>query len=108
MRRDAMGHQHIDFRSQPWESPAPGIRFKAFVAGGKKMRLLEFAAELFEKDWCLKGHLGYLLEGRMTIEYGGEVVEYRAGDGLFIPEGDKHKARIAPGERALLILFEKP
>ncbi len=103
-----MAHQRIDFTSMPWESPAPGIRFKAFIARGKKMRLLEFTPELFQKDWCLKRHLGYVLEGRMTIDYVGEVIEYRAGDGLFIPEGEKHKPRIAPGERALLILFEKP
>jgi glyoxylate utilization-related uncharacterized protein len=102
-----MSHQRIDFTSMPWESPAPGIRFKAFIAEGKKLRLLEFTSELFEKDWCLKGHLGYVLEGRMTIDYVGEVIEYRAGDGLFIPEGEKHKARIAPGERALLVMFEK-
>lgn len=103
-----MAHQRIDFKNLPWESPAPGIRFKAFVAEGKKLRLLEFTDELFEKDWCLKGHLGYVLEGRMTIDYGGAVIEYSAGDGLFIAEGEKHKARIAPGGRALLVLSEKP
>ncbi len=102
-----MNHQRFDFASVAWESPAPGLRFKAFVAEGKKLRLLEFSDELFEKDWCVKEHLGYVLEGRMTIEYDGEVIEYRAGDGLFILEGEKHKARIAPGERALLVMFEK-
>ena len=102
-----MAHQRIDFKNEPWESPAPGIRFKAFVAEGKKLRLLEFSDKLFEKNWCLKEHLGYVLEGRMTIDYCGEVIEFRAGEGLFIAEGEKHKARIAPGERALLVLFEK-
>jgi len=34
---------------------------------------------------------------------------FRAGDGLFIPEGEenKHKGKVAKGEKALIILFEK-
>jgi len=103
-----MAQQRIDFQSLPWESPAPGIRFKAHVAEGKKIRLLEFTDLLFEKDWCLKGHLGYVLEGRMKIEFQGVLLEYKAGDGIFISEGEAHKAQIAKGERALMIMFEKP
>jgi len=103
-----MAQQRIDFQSLPWESPAPGIRFKAHVAEGRKIRLLEFTDLLFEKDWCLKGHLGYVLEGRMKIEFQGVLLEYKAGDGIFISEGEGHKAQIAKGERALMIMFEKP
>jgi ethanolamine utilization protein EutQ (cupin superfamily) len=103
-----MAHQRIDFQSLPWESPAPGIRFKAHVVEGKKIRLLEFTDQLFERDWCLKEHFGYVLEGRLTIDFQGNIVEYEAGDGLVISEGEHHKAHVARGERALMIMFEKP
>jgi ethanolamine utilization protein EutQ (cupin superfamily) len=102
-----MSHQRFDFKSLPWESPAPGIRFKAFVTAGKKLRLAEFTEELCEKDWCLKEHLGYVIEGRMTIDFDGEAVEFETGDGFYISRGERHKARIAPGEKARLIMLEQ-
>ena len=62
----------IDFESLPWQEPAPGVRFKAFVKGGKRLRLVEFAGEFAEPDWCLKGHIGYVLEGEMEIVRRGQ------------------------------------
>ena len=103
-----MNIYRIDFEKLAWQNPLPGMRFKAFIAEGKKLRLVEFTEELVEKDWCLKMHVGYVLEGRLTIDFEGNVVEYRKGDGLFISENEKHKAQVAKGERALLIMFEKP
>jgi quercetin dioxygenase-like cupin family protein len=99
----------IDFENIPWESPEPGIRFKAFVRGDRKLRLVEFTEELYEEKWCRKGHAGYVLDGRMTIDFNGREVVFRKGDGLFIPEGEehRHKPHVAEGERVLIIMFEK-
>lgn len=99
----------VDFKGIEWESPMPGVRFKAFVNDGRKLRLVEFTEELYEKDWCRKEHIGYMLDGRMTIDFAGRILEYAAGDGIFIPEGEegRHKASIAKGERALIIFVEK-
>jgi ethanolamine utilization protein EutQ (cupin superfamily) len=64
---------------------------------------------LDEKDWCTKGHVGYVLEGRFAIDFSANIVEFKAGDGLFIPPGEdnKHKAKVRKGDKALLILFEE-
>ncbi len=99
----------IDFESLPWQSPMPGVRFKAYVQGGRTMRLVEFTEKLKEPDWCRKGHIGWVLEGRVTIDFDGTPILFEAGDGLFIEPGerDRHMASIAPGERALLILIEE-
>lgn len=83
----------IDFESLPWVEPAPGVRFKVFVQGQKKIRIVEFTEEFVEPDWCLNGHIGYVIEGEMEVEFEGAVRKYKAGDGLFIPKGDKHKHR---------------
>ena len=86
----------IDFKSMEWESPADGVRFKAYQQGGRKLRLVEFAKEFVEPDWCTKGHIGYILEGQMEIDFDGKIVAFGPGDGLFIPAGEehKHKARV--------------
>lgn len=88
----------VIFDDLPWQSPLPGLRFKAFVAGGKKLRLAEFYRELVEPDWCRKEHFGYLLEGVMEIDFQGRVETYRAGDGIFIPADTPHMARVPEGK----------
>lgn len=96
----------IDFQNMRWESHAPGIKFKSFIRGAQKIRLAEFTEEFTEKDWCIKGHIGYVLEGRISIDFGGELIRYGAGDGIFIEEGSRHKAKVDKGDKALIVLFE--
>ncbi len=91
-----MKQYKIDFGAMAWEEPTVGVRFKAYKQGGRKLRLVEFGKEFIEPDWCRKGHIGYILEGQMEIDFNGEVIVFGSGDGLFIPAGQehKHKARI--------------
>ena len=81
----------IDFTSIPWEMPADGVRFKAYKQNGKQVRLVEFTDKFVETDWCTKGHIGYILEGQMEIDFDGTKEIFGPGDGVFIPEGEKHK-----------------
>ncbi len=80
----------------PWKNPAVGVRFKAYEQGGRKLRLVEFSREFVEPDWCTKGHIGYVLEGQLEINFDGKVVAFGPGDGIFITKGEehKHKARV--------------
>ena len=99
----------IDFKMIDWESTKPGIRQKSFLEDGQKIRLVEFSDGFSEAEWCTKGHIGYVLEGRIFIYFHGARIEFKACDGLFIPEGEsnRHKGVIIKGEKALIILFEK-
>lgn len=81
----------IDFTSIPWEIPAKGARFKAYKQNGKQVRLVEFTDELVETDWCTEGHIVYILEGQLEVNFNGNVVVFNKGDGLFIPAGEKDK-----------------
>ena len=86
-----MEQYRIDFESMEWESPADGVRFKASEQGSKKLRLVEFFKEFVEPDWCTKGHIGYILEGQMEIDFDGKKELFCPGDGVFIPAGPEHK-----------------
>jgi len=86
-----MKQYKIDFGSMPWERAAVGAKFKAYERNRRKLHLAEFTREFVEPDWCIKGHIGYILEGQMEIDFDGKVVVFNSGDGLFIPAGDKHK-----------------
>ena len=61
----------VDLDSLPWEAPVVGVRFKRFEAGGRRLRLVEYTREFFEPDWCRAGHVGYVLEGRLEIDFSG-------------------------------------
>jgi quercetin dioxygenase-like cupin family protein len=102
-----MKHYRIDFESTPWESPADGVRFKAHEQGGKKLRLVEFAKKFVEPDFCTKGHIGYILQGQMEIDFGRKKEVFGPGDGVFIPPGQKHKhkGRVLT-EKVIAILVE--
>ena len=96
----------IDFESLQWESPLHGARFKVYRHGGKQLRLLEFSAEFVEPDWCEKGHVGFVLEGTLEVDFNGRVVVYPQGSGIFISGGSAaaHKARsITPLVRLVLV-----
>ncbi len=96
----------IDFDSIPWQSPLPGARFKAYREGSKQIRLLEFSSEFVEPDWCEKGHVGFVLEGTLEVDFKGHVVTYSEGSGIFITPGAEtaHKARsITPVVRLILV-----
>ena len=86
-----MNQYKIDFESMEWQSPADGIRFKAYEQDGRKLRLVEFAKEFVEPDWCAQGHISLILEGQMEIDFDGKKELFGPGDGIFIPAGEKHK-----------------
>jgi len=82
----------IRFSDYEWENTMPGVRCKIYRHGGKQLRLVEYTPEM-PLHWCERGHYGYILEGEFEIEYPEETVIYKSGDGLFIPEGEKHRHR---------------
>ena len=86
-----MKQYKINFESMEWESPAAGVRFKAYEQNARKLRLVEFTKEFIEEDWCTKGHIGLILEGQMEIDFNGKKEIFCPGDGVFISEGPEHK-----------------
>jgi ethanolamine utilization protein EutQ (cupin superfamily) len=100
-----MGPHRIDFKTMPWDASAVGVRFKAHEQDGRRLRLAEFSREFVEHDWCTKGHIGYVLEGQLEIDFDGQSLTFGPGDGLFTRPGDKHTAKVKT-KTAKVILVE--
>jgi hypothetical protein len=85
----------VAFDKEEWISIAPGARHKTVACCGKLLRIVEFTPDFHETDWCLKGHIGYVLEGALEIDFDGRPIQYQTGDGIFILAENKnrHKAR---------------
>jgi quercetin dioxygenase-like cupin family protein len=79
----------IDFENISWESPMSGVRHKRKIIGSTAIRLVEYSKDM-PVHWCEKGHMGYVLEGILEIQFENEKQVFRAGDGIFIPDGKEH------------------
>lgn len=96
----------INFENIEWESPVAGVRHKFVDQGNVRLRLVEYSKEL-PPHWCEKGHCGYLIEGRMEIEYQDIKIAYHPGDGIFIPDGPEHRHNgKVLSEKALVFFIE--
>lgn len=98
----------ILFKQIPWEVTRPGLKEKVVEHEGHRLRLLHFNEEFKELDWCRNGHIGYVINGSMDVDFGDCRMTYGAGEGIWIEAGEeeKHKVLIAPGQEVEMILFE--
>ncbi|MFD2586012.1 hypothetical protein ACFSQJ_03675 [Croceitalea marina] len=98
----------IHFRESEWEYPKKGVAQKVYSFGGRQLRLVRFDDGFREEYWCQTGHVGYVLEGEMVIDFEDRLEYYKKGDGLWIEEGSgqKHCLFIPKNKFVELILFE--
>jgi len=98
----------LKFGDLEWDKPHVGVEQKFYSDGKTRIRLLRFYDDFVEEHWCTKGHIGYVLDGEMTIDFNGELKNYQKGDGLWIVKGEqsKHKVLIEKGKHVELLLFE--
>ena len=97
----------VRFTDMEWKSPADRVRQKARVFAGRQVRVVEFLRGMEHPEWCLKGHVGYMLEGTLALEFDGGTVELAPGDGMIIPAGDTYRHRPKPtSDRAVMVLVE--
>ena len=103
-----MNDHKIIFDSLEWTDAGAGARYKAFVHGNQRLRLVEFSEGFIEQDWCARGHAGIVLDGTFALDFDGDVERYGKGDVIFIlgGEADRHKAVLGKGEKVTLLLFE--
>jgi hypothetical protein len=90
-----MNQYRILFDELEWQNPIHGMRFKSFRSGSKQLRLVEFTSEFVEPDRCEQGHVGFVIQGELEIDFHGQLVRYPEGSGIFIPSGtgSAHKGR---------------
>lgn len=91
-----MNDYRVDFEAIEWTTPGPGVRFKVFRQSSRQLRLVEFSRDFVEADCCMKGHIGYVLEGTGELQLPDRSVRLAAGDGIFIPAGPeyRHKTKV--------------
>ena len=89
-----------------WTEPASNVRYKAAIFGKRKVRLVEFATGFTEAEWCSAGHIGFVLSGRLEVEFSDSTEVFAPGDIVAIARDDKHRARVVEGTVRLFLVEE--
>jgi len=102
----------IDWESIPWDEglAQPGYRGKSCMRDGQEAWLGEFTEGFDEGGWCLDGHLLHIVEGESSLRFkDGGLIRLRQGDSGIIPAGEAgaHRVEVAPGERVVMVGFER-
>ena len=96
----------VSFENMAWDQVRPDVRQKVYCEGSRQIRLIEFETSDGAEHWCETGHIGYVLKGSLQISFDGNVISFKAGDGLFIPSGAacKHRGvQISSGTQLLMV-----
>jgi quercetin dioxygenase-like cupin family protein len=97
----------LDLDDCAWSDIGGHAREKRIEKGGGRVRLLELSDGYEHPDWCEKPHLGFVLQGRIDLEFDDERWEIAAGNGLEVGAGSAFRHRpIAAETPALLLLIE--
>jgi len=68
---------------------------------------VEYDKSFIEQVWCIIGHMGYVIEGEIEIDFNGENINYRPGDALFILPGEAHQHKLKViSDKAILFMVE--
>ncbi len=98
--------RRIPLTTLPTHEPAVGLRTQTAQHAGRQLRLVEFAPGFHESEWCGRSHIGYILTGRLEIEFADGVEVYSTGDVLMVEAGDMHRARVVEGPVRVFLLEE--
>jgi len=103
-----MNNHKINFEQMEWVSAGTGKRYKLFIHGNQRSRLVEYSYGFIEQNWCVSAHAGIVLDGGFSLDFNGNVERFEKGDVISIPSGeaDKHKVILAQNEKVTVLLFE--
>lgn len=100
-----MEQYKIDFSTLQWKELGNVGKAKIYKQNDKQIRLVEFTDAFVETDWCTKGHIAYIIEGKLEVNFDGNVVIFNTGDVVFIPAGEKNKHKGRALTKIVKMLF---
>lgn len=87
--------------------PLSGIKAYLSQAVNHQIIFMEFSEDVELPEHSHASQWGIVLEGKLDLSIGGDIVTYSKGDRYFILEGVKHSAKIYAGY-ADMTFFNQP
>jgi quercetin dioxygenase-like cupin family protein len=98
----------VRFGDIDWEQDVPGIQARERSVQGRRWAVVEYARAARRREWCLDGHVGYVLEGAIEYEFddGGEVLTAGKGEAFCLSTGRAHRGRNLAASPTRLFLID--
>jgi quercetin dioxygenase-like cupin family protein len=97
-----MAFTHLPFKSLSWTVGAHPLEKKKLIAGHPVV-VLEFAPGFEDPNWCVRGHIIYVLDNVLELVLDERTAQLQAGDGCVLEPGTRHRAR-NPGAAPVRLL----
>ncbi len=107
MSDDVSSLYRVAFDQLAWEIVAQGMRQKVFDQQEVRLRIVEYGRDFKESDWCIRGHVGYVIEGEMQIDFDGQITTVRADEAILIPAGRRHRHHATVQPTTLFLVEQK-
>jgi quercetin dioxygenase-like cupin family protein len=77
---------------------------KSVTSEGSTVRILEMSPRWDEAEWCTKSHIGYVLSGRLRLDFAKQrSLHMGKGEGFSIPKGCAHRASCGGTTRIFMV-----
>lgn len=86
-----MSHEVLRYPAAAWSAGGHPLERKKTAARGGAT-LLRFEPGSRDPHWCANGHAGYVLEGRLGLEFTDGTDEIGPGEGFVVEPGARHRA----------------
>jgi hypothetical protein len=96
---------------QEWRDDAPGIRAReCFDVDGKRFAIVEYGPGAARDDWCVVGHYGFVVSGRIRYRFedGSPALEAGAGEAFFLSTAPGHQGGNAAAEGPTTLFLIDP
>lgn len=102
------GRLLLDLDDRAWSDADEHVREKRIEQGGRRVRLLELSDGYDHPGWCENPHVGFVLEGRLELEFDDERWSVAAGNGFEVGAGAESRHRPIAVETPVLLLLIEP
>ena len=96
---------------EAWRDDAPGIRAReCFDMDGKRFAIVEYGPGAARDDWCVVGHYGFVVSGRIRYRFddGSPALEAGAGEAFFLSTAPAHQGGNAAAEGPTTLFLIDP
>lgn len=100
----------VPFTQIEWADDVPGIRARETDVEGRRWAVVEYAPGARREEWCLDGHVGYVLEGAVEYEFDDDTdpLTVSRGEAFTLSTGRGHRGRNLADGPTRLFLIDDP
>jgi mannose-6-phosphate isomerase-like protein (cupin superfamily) len=100
----------IELSRTDWVADVPGIRARETHVEGHRWAIVEYAPGAQRHEWCLDGHVGFVISGAVEYEFedGGRSLMIGEGDAFALSTGRAHRGANRSSQATRLFVIDEP